>query len=66
MDWQNVGEAGEVTVKVNRDSAKIMIGSPSGGIPMSVVEAAYLAVLLDEAIGLAKGSSARIEPDEGL
>jgi hypothetical protein len=65
MAWQNIGNAGDLYVKADPSSGLIMLGSPSGGIAITVLDAAYLAVLLDEAIGAAKGQAVKLNEDDG-
>jgi hypothetical protein len=71
--WYNIGNVGDLYVKVDPSSGKILLGFPSGGIGFSssaiavtVLDAAYLAVLLGEAIALAKGEGTKLSPSDSV
>jgi hypothetical protein len=65
MAWQNVGRAGPMDVKADPESGQIRLEA-HWEIPLSLPDAAYLAVLLDEAIGIAKGQAVKLNEDDGV
>jgi hypothetical protein len=65
MAWQTIGDIGGIaSVDVDREAGYIVIHSQAGSLIVNVVDAARLAILLDEATALAKGEGAKL--DKGL
>jgi hypothetical protein len=64
MAWQTIGNIGIASVDVDKEAGHIVIHSQAGSLIFNVIDAAHLAILLDEAIELAKGSGVKL--DKGL
>jgi hypothetical protein len=56
-----VGTAGDVIVKLVTGSGQVDLSQDDDLIVLSLTDAVYLAVLLDEAIAVAKGEAAKLD-----
>jgi hypothetical protein len=56
-----IGTAGDVIVKLNGGSGQIDLSQDDDLVVLSLTDAVYLAVLLDEAIAVAKGEAAKLD-----
>jgi hypothetical protein len=65
MAWEKVGDAGDTTVEVDKDAGNIALSQYGRIFLFNVIDAAYLAVLLDEAIAMAKGQAVKLNEDDG-
>jgi hypothetical protein len=65
-EWKRIGDIGSASVHVDRDAGTILIRDNTGvnGLVFTVIDAAHLAILLDEATVVAKGDG--VELDKGL
>lgn len=63
--WKRIGDIGLVSVEVDRDAGTILIRDNTGvnGLVFNVIDAAHLAILLDEAVAVARGDGVRLDKD---
>lgn len=66
--WKRIGDIGLVSVEVDLDAGTILIRDNTGvnAFVFTVIDAAHLAILLDEATAVARGDGVKINPTGDL
>jgi hypothetical protein len=67
VEWKRIGDIGLVSVEVDLDAGTILIRDNTGvnAFVFNVIDAAHLAILLDEAVAAARGDGVKLDKDLG-
>jgi hypothetical protein len=67
VEWKRIGDIGLVSVEVDLDAGTILVRDNTGvnGLVFTVIDAAHLAILLDEAVAVARGDGVKLDKDLG-
>lgn len=67
VEWKRIGDVGSASVYVDRDAGTILIRDNKGidRLVLTVIDAAHLAILLDEATAVARGDGVKLDEDLG-